>query len=181
MTDDPSDSPTVRRRPAELSPLASDELWRRDFPYTAAGEEMVTRRDFTRYLAVASCAFAAGTAGVAALATAKEPAKGGPKEIVGLADVEEGSSHLFRYPTEADPAILLHLPGGELRAYSQKCTHLGCVVFWEDGADDLLCPCHEGHFDLRSGDPVSGPPDRPLPGIDLEVRDGVVWALRMTP
>lgn len=164
----------------ELGPLVPDELWRRDFPFTSAGEEQVTRRDFTRYLAAASCAFAAGTVGVAAYAEARDTHDGDPQEIVALAEVAEGTSHLFRYPTPRDPAILLHLPGGELRAYSQKCTHLGCVVFWEEGAEDLLCPCHEGHFDLHTGEPVSGPPDRPLPGIEVEVRDGRVWALRMT-
>lgn len=163
----------------ELGPLVPDPHWRRDFPFTSAGEELVTRRDFTRYLAAASGAFAAGTLGVAAFAAGRDPDSGEPRPVVALAEVAEGSSYLFRYPTEADPAILLHLPGGELRAFSQKCTHLGCVVFWEPGEDDLLCPCHEGHFDLRSGRPIAGPPDRPLPAIDLEVRDGTVWALQM--
>ncbi len=163
-----------------LGPLVPDEHWRRDFPYTSAGEELVTRRDFTRYLAAASGAFAAGTLGVAAFAAGREVTAGEPQAIVALADVPEGSSYLFRYPTDADPAILVHLPGGDLRAYSQKCTHLGCVVFWEPGHNDLLCPCHEGHFDLRTGQPTAGPPDRPLLAIDLEVRDRIVWALKMT-
>lgn len=167
------------RRRVELGPLVPDPTWRREFPYTSAGEELVTRRAFTRYLAAASGAFAVGTLGVAAVAQARQPTEGGPQAIVDLAEVPEGTSHLFRYPTDADPAILLHLDGGELRGFSQKCTHLGCVVFWEPGHDDLLCPCHEGHFDLRTGDPVAGPPDRPLPAIELEVRDGTVWALRM--
>jgi Rieske Fe-S protein len=163
----------------ELGPLVPDPHWRQDFPYTSAGEELVTRRDFTRYLAAASGAFAAGTLGVAAFADRRQITTGEPQAVVALADLPAGSSHLFRYPTENDPAILVHLPGGELRSYSQKCTHLGCVVFWEPGRDDLLCPCHEGHFDLRTGQPIAGPPDRPLPTIDLDVRDGTVWALRM--
>jgi Rieske Fe-S protein len=168
----------MTRRRVEI-PIVADAHWRRDFPYTSAGEELVTRRDFTRYLAAASGAFAVGTVGVAAFAAGREITTGEPQPIVGLAQVPVGSSHLFRYPAADDPAILLHLHDGELRAYSQKCTHLGCVVFWEEGADDLLCPCHEGHFDLRTGQPVAGPPDRPLPAIDLEVRDETVWALRM--
>lgn len=166
---------TAERR--ELGPLVPDPLWRREFPYTSAGEELVTRRDFTRYLAAASGAFAAGTLGVAAFAAARKVTTGRPQAIVALAEVPEGSSYLFRYPTSEDPAILLHLSGGELRAYSQRCTHLGCVVFWEPGHDDLLCPCHEGHFDLRTGEPTAGPPDRPLPAIAVEVRDGTIWAL----
>ena len=40
--------------------------WRRDFPYTSAGEDNVTRREFTRYLVLASGAFAVGTVAVAA-------------------------------------------------------------------------------------------------------------------
>ena len=166
-----------RRR--ELGPLVPDEHWRRDFPFTSAGEELVARRDFNRYLVAASCAFAAGTLGVAAFAAGRDTTSGETRAIALLADVPEGASHLFRYPTDADPAILVHLPDRELRAYSQKCTHLGCVVFWEPGADDLLCPCHEGHFDLHTGEPVAGPPDRPLPGIDLEIRDDIIWALGM--
>ncbi|MDZ7733222.1 MAG: Rieske (2Fe-2S) protein [Acidimicrobiia bacterium] len=77
-----------------------------------------------------------------------------------------------------DPAIF-RLASGELVAWSQKCTHLGCVVFWESDGDELVCPCHEGFFDPRSGEPTAGPPERPLPRIEVEVRDdGMVWALR---
>ncbi len=160
-------------------PLVPDEHWRRDFPYTAVGEELVTRRDFNRYLAAASGAFAACTLGVAAYSAAREVTPGEPAPIVELSKVARGTSHLFRYPTSHDPAILVHLPDGELRAYSQKCTHLGCVVFWEEGGEDLYCPCHEGHFDLHSGVPLAGPPDRPLTRINIEVREGTVWALRL--
>lgn len=61
-------------------------------------------------------------------------------------------------------------------AYSQKCTHLGCVVYPE--GDELECPCHEGFFDIRTGEVLRGPPERPLEQIAVEVRDdGMVWAL----
>jgi Rieske Fe-S protein len=164
-------------RRVEVGPVVPDENWRRDFPYTSAGEEEVTRRDFTRYLVAASAAFAAGSLGVAAVASARHPDRGQPQPVVALADVPEGDSYLFRYPTAADPAILLHLAGGELRAYSQKCTHLGCVVYWQADQDELLCPCHDGSFDPHTGEPIAGPPDRPLGGIDVEVRGATIWAV----
>ncbi len=41
----------------------------------------------------------------------------------------------------------------------------------------MECPCHEGFFDARSGAVLSGPPQRPLGRIDVEMRNGVVWAL----
>lgn len=160
-------------------PLSTEQEppWRADFPLTSAGEDDVTRREFVRFLVVASGGFAAGSVGVALWSSLRSVNVGEPREIVRLADVPEGTSHLFRYPTDADPAILVHLQGGELRAFSQKCTHLGCVVYFQPDTSEMECPCHEGVFDADSGDVVSGPPQRPLGRIDVENRDGVVWAL----
>lgn len=165
---DPRDVPTFDAR---------DPVWRQDFPITSAGEDEVTRREFVRFLVVASGGFAAGNVGVALWSSLRSINEGEPRMIVALAEVPEGNAHLFHYPTGADPAILVHLPGGELRAFSQKCTHLGCVVYYQPGTRDMECPCHEGHFDAESGDVISGPPQRPLGRIDVEVRDGDVWAL----
>lgn len=150
--------------------------WREDFPLTSHGEELVARRDFARNLLAASGVLAAGATGAALWATLQRSNAGEPRPIVALSDVPPGSEHLFRYPTDNDPAILMHLPGGELRAFSQKCTHLGCVVFYQPAHDRLFCPCHEGEFDPANGNPTGGPPDRPLTRIDLEIRQGTIWA-----
>lgn len=155
----------------------SDPTWREDFPLTSAGEDEVTRREFVRYMVLASGGFAAGNVGVALWSSARSIPVGEPRPIVPLDQVAEGSAHIFKYPSNADPAILLHLPGGELRAFSQKCTHLGCVVYYVPETAELECPCHEGFFDADSGAVISGPPQRPLGLIEIEVRDGVVWAV----
>jgi len=151
-------------------------LWRDEFPLTSQGEELVARRDFTRYLIAASGVLAAGGTSAALWATLQRANTGEPRPIVALDHVPEGSDFLFRYPTDDDPAILVHLPGGELRAFAQKCTHLGCVVLYQPDHSRLFCPCHDGEFDPTTGDPTGGPPDRPLARIDLEVRDGTIWA-----
>lgn len=156
---------------------SSGEVWRQDFPLTSAGEDAVTRREFVRYLVLASGGFAAGNVGVALWSSLHSINEGEPQEVIALADVPEGTAHLFHYPTDADPAILVHLPGGELRAFSQKCTHLGCVVYYKADSELMECPCHEGHFDAESGEVISGPPQRPLGRIEVEVRDGVVWSV----
>ena len=154
-------------------------VWLRDFPHTAAGEEAVTRRAFTRYLIAGSGVFAAATLGAATWTSLRDLDMGTPTAVIGLDELPEGAAHLFRYPGPDDPAILLHLTGGSLVAYSQKCTHLGCVVFYKPDTTKLVCPCHEGIFEPSTGDPIAGPPERPLPGIDLEVRDNTIWALRI--
>ncbi|MCB0994663.1 MAG: Rieske (2Fe-2S) protein [Acidimicrobiales bacterium] len=157
--------------------MTDEPIWRRDFPLTSAGEDETTRREFVRYLVVGSGGFAAGSVAIALWSSLRSVNTGAPRPIVELGQVPEGTAHLFRYPTDADPAILVHLPGGELRAFSQKCTHLGCVVYYEPDTTELHCPCHEGLFDARDGAVESGPPQRPLGRIDVEVRNGAVWAI----
>jgi Rieske Fe-S protein len=157
---------------------ASIPKWRADFPFTAEGEDEVTRREFARYLVLASAGFAGASVGVAAWTSLRPINRGAPQAIVASRALAENGTFLFRYPTEHDPAILVRLPGGELRAFSQQCTHLGCVVYWSRERAQMLCPCHDGAFDGRSGAVIAGPPQRPLGRIDVEVRaDGMVWAL----
>ena len=41
-------------------------------------------------------------------------------------------------------------------------------------------PCHSGNFDLVTGRPISGPPRRPLPKVELEIRGDQVFAVGIT-
>ncbi len=172
-----TDQPESDRDPGVLNPDEGTPVWLQDFPHTSAGEDAISRRAFTRYLIAGSGVFAATTLGAAAWTALRELDTGTPTAILPLGDLAAGAAHLFRFPGPDDPAILLHLESGELVAYSQKCTHLGCVVFYEPESTELVCPCHEGIFDPTTGDPIAGPPERALPAITLEIRDGTVWAL----
>jgi Rieske Fe-S protein len=152
--------------------------WRRDFPYEAAAEEDVTRREFARYLVLGAGAIAAGNVALAAWTQLRSINTGEPRMITPLEAVGIGETFLFRYPGDDDPAVLLRLSDAEIVAFSQKCTHLGCVVYYEPDEERWHCPCHEGNFDVRTGAVISGPPTRPLGRIDVEIRDdGSVWAL----
>ncbi len=158
---------------AEATPI-----WKRDFPYQAADEDEVTRREFARYLVLGAGAIAAGNVGLAAWTQLRTINTGSPRPIVALDAVSVGATYLFDYPTGSDPAILLRLGDLDVVAFSQKCTHLGCVVFYESAEERWHCPCHEGNFETRTGDVISGPPTRPLGRIEVEVRDdGMIWAL----
>jgi Rieske Fe-S protein len=163
----------------ELEPTpVPDPTWKRDFPYEAAAEEDITRRDFARYLVAGAGVMAAGNVGFAIWTQLRTINTGAPRPIVPLSDVAIGDTHLFRYPDERDPAILLRVADREVVAFSQKCTHLGCVVYYAADAKRWHCPCHEGNFDELTGAVISGPPPRPLGRIDVEIRsDGVIWAV----
>jgi Rieske Fe-S protein len=169
-----SETPTPQ--PVRLEP------WKRDFPYQVAAEEEVTRRDFARYLVLGAGVMAAGNVGIAAWTQLRSINTGEPRAIIALADVAVGSTFLFRYPGDNDPAVLLRLGDQDVVGFSQKCTHLGCVVYFQADEDRWHCPCHEGNFETRSGDVISGPPTRPLGRIDMEIRDdGMIWALGRVP
>lgn len=151
--------------------------WSTDFPYEAAAEEEVTRREFARYLVGGAAVMAAGNVGLAAWTQLRSINTGEPRAIVPLGDIAIGDTYLFQYPGDQNPAILVRLADRDVVAFSQKCTHLGCVVFYQGDENRWHCPCHEGNFDTRSGAVISGPPTRPLGRIDLEIRGDTVWAL----
>lgn len=155
--------------------------WKRDFPYQSAAEEDVTRREFTRYLVLGAGTMAAANVGLAVWTQLRSINVREPRAIVALAEVAVGESYLFRYPSDGDPAVLLRVGESEVVAFSQKCTHLGCVVYFQPGEQRWHCPCHEGNFDARTGAVLSGPPPRPLGRIDVEIRDDrQIWALGRT-
>lgn len=167
----------MNRRHVEPVPVAPP-IWKRDFPYEAAAEEEVTRREFARYLVLGTGALALGNVGLAAWTQLRSINRGEPQPIVALDAVPVGETYLFRYPTDDDPAVLLRSGDTDVVAFSQKCTHLGCVVYYQPDEARWHCPCHEGNFQPLTGEVISGPPTRPLGRIDVEIRDdGMIWAL----
>lgn len=60
------------------------------------------------------------------------------------------------------------------RAFSAVCTHLGCLVKWDGGRKEFLCPCHAAVFDAQ-GRVVSGPPPAPLAEYRVKEVAGKVY------
>ncbi|HWP44360.1 MAG TPA: Rieske (2Fe-2S) protein [Blastocatellia bacterium] len=150
-----------------------------DFPYERGEEAQVTRREFCNFLAVTSTALFVSAAGVAVKAALDrgDEESYSPVKIEGAELLAPGSALNFRYPTEDDSAILVRAKDGQYYAYGQKCTHLACPVYYERARQRLECPCHEGGFDVRTGNVLYGPPPRPLDQIVLEMRGGEIWAV----
>ena len=72
------------------------------------------------------------------------------------------------------PALVINSPDG-LKAYSAVCTHFACIVKWNAEDNMIECPCHEGYFDVLTGEVISGPPPSPLEKLETEVVDGQIY------
>ncbi|NNJ09869.1 ubiquinol-cytochrome c reductase iron-sulfur subunit [Chloroflexales bacterium ZM16-3] len=65
--------------------------------------------------------------------------------------------------------------GATFTALDATCTHLGCIVQWNEGDGNFVCPCHAGHF-ARDGEVIDGPPPRRLRQLAVKVKDGTLLA-----
>ena len=90
-------------------------------------------------------------------------------------DFQPNSGLLFLL--DGEPAIVLRTPEGEFRAFLATCTHLSCTVEYRPDLAQIYCACHAGRFDLN-GKNIAGPPPRPLPVLDVQVREGDVLVSR---
>jgi len=67
--------------------------------------------------------------------------------------------------------IVIRVADGDIRAFSGTCTHLDCIVEYQNSARRIWCNCHNGEYNLQ-GQQVAGPPPRPLEPfrVDLVTR-----------
>lgn len=158
--------------PKELS----KPKWAEDFPLDTQKDAHLARRDFIRFLFLVSLGLFTGTFWVFIKRFFSPKPQIKPFRILGHDDIEIGGSYVFQLPEEKGPAILVRINQNQYLAYSQKCTHLQCPVIWKAKEAKLICPCHHAAFNVQTGDVLYGPPERPLPKIDLEVKpDGIYF------
>ncbi len=78
-------------------------------------------------------------------------------------------------PVNDKPVIVVNTAQGGVKAFSAICTHLGCIVEWDQGRQFILCPCHDGRFNPVNGAIISGPPPAPLPELALTVEGDAIY------
>ena len=98
---------------------------------------------------------------------------GGDRVLVGtLDDIPVGQGKIV--PVGHKPVVVTHTDQG-VKAFSAICTHLGCIVIWDDTRKLIVCPCHDGLFNPVTGAVVSGPPPAPLPTMSVTVDNGNIY------
>ena len=94
-----------------------------------------------------------------------------------VAEVPDGELRSYELPPGR--VAVAHIEN-ELFALGDECTHEGCLLSegeLDDVADTVVCPCHGSAFDLRTGEPVEGPAEDPVPVYPVRVEEGWIEVL----
>ncbi len=157
------------------------EEWREEFPYPWDEDAIITRRDTLRFLLAGSGAVFLATGILAIVGNLPAGSNVQALPIAKVGELAENEWKVFNFPDQYAQGILVNVPGKGLVAYSDVCTHLSCAVIYAGDGKHLHCPCHEGLFDVATGNVLAGPPTRPLPLIELAIHDGIIYAVKLVP
>jgi cytochrome b6-f complex iron-sulfur subunit len=139
------------------------------------------RRDFLKVaLGIWGALCAAPVIGMIIQYVTPVAAKGGTRQTVLVGkpgDFAQGTVKIVR--VNKDPVLLIHTPAGQFRALSARCTHLGCVVqYQESPVPHFGCNCHGSQFDMN-GVNIAGPAPKPLPPYRVTVDGSSVYLTRV--
>jgi glycine/D-amino acid oxidase-like deaminating enzyme/nitrite reductase/ring-hydroxylating ferredoxin subunit len=82
-----------------------------------------------------------------------------PSPVDSIEDIAPGTGAVVR--VGAEQWAVHRDDSGTLRALAARCTHLGCIVHFNDAETAWECPCHGSRFDL-DGAVIQGPANRAL-------------------
>ena len=139
--------------------------------------EPLSRRGFIKYAVLGFSALATvGGVLTPIIAYLWPPKKAASQagERVAVADSTElpiGKGEV--YSVNNQPVIVIHTADG-YKALSATCTHLGCIVSWNEQRQVIACPCHEAYFNTN-GAVISGPPPAPLPTYRVQEDGGQIY------
>jgi Rieske Fe-S protein len=147
-----------------------------------------------RFLKLATCGLGGGVGAVIAAAAAKVIVAPAGRAVVTTPERPVDIAAASQIPDGGDPVKIaviapairdawssveqvalgsawLRRSGATIEALSASCPHLGCAIRWSAQARHYQCPCHDSAF-APDGKPLSGPAERGLDPLPLEIVDG---------
>lgn len=139
-------------------------------PHFSHKSAFLSRRSFIQLGIAAVGAAWAGTVVQSRLFPQSSGLQEASPVTIPLAELPVGGNKLITYA--GSPAIVLRTPES-IKAFSLICTHLGCIVQWQEAAQEFYCPCHDGRFD-QFGEVIAGPPPVPLEEIAVRIENDTI-------
>ena len=169
-------------RLGDKAPTSKDteSLWRDEFSVFQERERFVGRRQLIKFLTLTSLGMFAGNVWIVIRSWFRRGETYPRQLIAHVGEIPVGGVKLFRYPNPKERCLLVRTNENNYVAYSQKCTHLSCAVYYSREDNQLICPCHNGRFSIRDGAVIQGPPTRALPHVILERNGGELIAIGMS-
>jgi glycine/D-amino acid oxidase-like deaminating enzyme/nitrite reductase/ring-hydroxylating ferredoxin subunit len=87
-----------------------------------------------------------------------------PSHVDSIDDIQTGAGAVVRVGGEQ--CAVYRDEAGTAHAVSARCTHLGCIVHFNDAETAWECPCHGSRFDV-DGSVIQGPANRALERKEL--------------
>ncbi len=171
----------ARRGTAGLASTASAQQLRQ-WRNSCAGGGLVADADDARSagrrrfldLALTASATSVGAASLYPAIRVLEPVPRGGEVAKVVGKVEElRDGRVVTTSLGERPVIVLRAANNELRAFAAVCPHLGCTVSHDAERGGFSCACHGGRFS-ETGQPVAGPPTRPLEQLRADIVDDMV-------
>lgn len=140
--------------------LISDLILGRPNPWAALYDpsrvslHMASLREFVRH-------------NVGAAASLTEHLRGTPGQVDSADEIPPGGGAVVRQ--DGSPLAVHRDREGTLHAVSAVCTHLGCLVHWNEVEESWDCPCHGSRF-APTGEVLTAPAVRPLETRKQEAR-----------
>ena len=140
-------------------------------------EDAMSRRGFLKYVLLGFSALATAAGVLTPIIAFLWPPRAGASEaggrvaVASTADLPPGRGEV--YSVNNKPVIVINTQNG-YAALSAVCTHLGCIVFWNEQRQVIACPCHEAYFNTN-GVVISGPPPAPLEPYRVQVEGDQIY------
>ena len=137
-------------------------------PPVESGDKEISRLSFIKVAVGGMCLAYAAAVGY--------PSNVKDVSLSGADKLEKGSVLLFKFGPY--PSMLIHHTDDTWVAFDAVCTHLGCTVQYHTDQDKIICACHGGVYDSKTGANISGPPPKPLTKFNVKVASGSVTVSR---
>ena len=70
--------------------------------------------------------------------------------------------------------VLIYKDAKGIKVYDAHCTHMGCILNFDENSETFICPCHGSEFSI-TGVRLKGPAKRDLDIISSRIENNILY------